>query len=115
MTTYKKRLFSETSNGVPIVVNATAGSVTLIHSCIDSDNDYDEVWIYGCNTGSVPAVVSIVCNSVIVSIARIPTSSGMCLLVPGNVFNRGVLIGAFVNNSSSGKVSISGWVNRIFE
>ena len=85
MATFSKNILSESTDGKGIVIDTTtAGSGRPIHTAVASTADFDEVWIYACNshTTSVTLTLEYGGTSSTERIAQpIDPSSGLYLVV----------------------------------
>ena len=115
MATFSKQFLSESTNGRPIRVAATATAGTLIHTAVAGTVNADEIWIYCVNTDSVSRQLTIEYGGVTspddLIIAGIASKSGLILVVPGLVLQNGLAIKAFADTVNV--LCLSGWVNRI--
>ena len=113
--TFSKSILSESTDGKGIVIDTiTAGSGRPVHAAVSSTADFDEVWIYACNshTSSVNLTLEFGGTSSSERISQpIDPSSGLYLVVPGFVVQNGAVISAYA--SELNKISIYGFVNRI--
>lgn len=115
MANYSKLKLSGSTNGRPIKIAATATPGTVLHTAVTGIVDMDEVWLYATNNHSANLNLTIELGGVsspddLVQFT-LPFKNGLYLIVPGFVFNNGVVIRAFAQTANL--ISISGWVNRI--
>jgi hypothetical protein len=116
MTTITKLNFSEDTSGLPIVVVDDEAPGTTIHTVTDSVGAYEEVWLQANNVGSTVVALTIVLTHD--SDAReirmgIAPGDGLYLVIPGNVYQDGVVISAYVAPDRENDVLISGFVNQV--
>ena len=126
MATFEKRKLANDSSGTGIALGSSGTSIPC-HYTETSSTILDEVWLYGSNTGSVAATITV---SIFVNgqsettkmQIELPPYSGMYLLIPGLVIsgvNNPPPIGsAFTevratDNDSTDSVYVFGYVNRI--
>lgn len=115
MATFEKRKLSEDSTGSGIYI-PTSTPVT-IHTTGTSSTVLDEIWIYVNNESSDNSSDFIISIGGLANIRQIiGPSTGLILVVPGLIVsgngNTGTTITA-TDNSSTGEVSVNGFINRI--
>ncbi|MEE8485034.1 MAG: hypothetical protein V3S38_00560, partial [Acidimicrobiia bacterium] len=111
---FTKLILSGSTNGIPILVAATATAGTTIH---DSSTVLDEVWLWAWNVSTTTRLLTLELGGVtdpgqilevnIPAIGPPPT-----LVVPGWLMTGSVDIDAFAV-SAANTIVISGYVNRI--
>ena len=117
MATFTKEIFSNSSNGRPILVTATTSLGTSIHTVTTNASQFEEIWLYAVNNDTVDRGITIEfgSNSAADQInASIPFRSGLYLLIPGiplqgNATPPTVKVYATATNV----ISVSGWINSI--
>jgi hypothetical protein len=114
MALFTKQKLSGSTDGKPIQITATASPGTTLHTAVAGASDFDEIWLYAINRGSVDYTLTIqwgdtVAASQIVQV--IPYQAGLFLCVPGLLLQNAQIVRAFCTNNAN--VSISGFVNRI--
>jgi hypothetical protein len=117
MATFTKVPFSGSTNGLGIVVAATASPGTTIHTAISNVYDWDEVWLWVMNVSAADCVATIQFggttepnNNIILNIAA---KDGPKCLCPGLILQNGLIIKAYGGVASS--LVVYGYVNRITE
>ena len=115
MATYTKLALSDSTNGRPIKVVATATAGTDIHTAVAGTDDFDEIWLYCVNTDTVTRLLTIEWGGVsdpddLIEV-NIPAQNGLVLVVPGLILQNSLDVAAFA--SAANVLIISGWVNRI--
>lgn len=110
MATNIELLLSNSTNGLPVLISATSGTGTLIHTAVAGTVSLDNVWLYCYNDHTATVTVTIKGNGVTISSAGIPAKEGKVLVEPGLPYRGGVEIRAIA--SVADVVTISGLVNR---
>ncbi len=115
MAQYEKLKLSGSTNGRGIKIAAIATPGTLIHTAVAGILDEDEVWLYATNNNTANLNLQLELGGVtspddIVQFS-VPFKSGLYLVIPGFVYNNGVVIRAFA--ATANLITIHGWVNRI--
>lgn len=114
-----KEPLSNSSNGRPIKVAATATPGTLIHSTGTSATTKDEIWLWACNSDTTDRKLTIEFGSTtspddLIEIT-IPAESGLVRVIPGiPLSGTGVgvrQVSAF--SATANVINIVGFVNRI--
>lgn len=113
MSIFKKEFLSESSNGRPIKVAATATPGTLIHTA--HATAIDEIWLYAVNTSAADVDLTIEFGGAtspddLIKIT-VKRNTGLVLVIPGIPQSSGQAVRAFVDNAND--VNIVGFVNRI--
>lgn len=116
MATAVKRKLSESVDGMPILVAATATAGTLIHTAVSGtvDGTYDEIWLYAYNghTAAVELTIEYGDASTEHNIkVTLASKSGFSFQHPGLLLQNAKTIRAFAGTANV--VTISGFVNRI--
>ena len=115
MATFTKLLLSGSTNGRGILVAATATAGDILHTATNTANEFDEVYLYAYNGHTADVEWTIEMGSVTGpddhNVVTIPFDTGLILVVPGNVFNGGVIVRAFA--AVTNVITIYGFVNRI--
>lgn len=117
MASYSRRILSGSTSGKPIKVAATATAGTLIHTAVEGDSKFDEVYVWVTNTDTSARDLTIEFGGVtdpdclIVKTYSIPALSPPIPVLTGQVLNGTLTVGAFA--SVANKLLISGYVNRI--
>lgn len=115
MATYSKRVLSDSTDGRPIKVAATATAGTLIHTATATSGEIDELWLWACNTDSATRKLTIELGGTtapddLIEVS-IPAESGLVLVVPGLPVRNGVVVRAFA--AAANVVNVVGYANRI--
>jgi hypothetical protein len=119
MANYTKVLLSNSTQGKPIKVVATATTGTTIHATGTSSATIDEVWLYAFNSSTGLVTLTIEYGGTTAPdqniVISIPATSGLTLVVPGLILtgtgSAANTITAFAG--SANVITISGYVNRI--
>jgi hypothetical protein len=115
MTTYTKHLLSASGSGLGILVSASATPGTTIHTAISGSVNLDEIWIYGVNSGSANAKLTLEWGEQNAPNGNIevtlPTENGLVLVSPGLLLQGSLAVKAF--SDISNVIIIHGFVNRI--
>ena len=109
-----KAKLSASTNGLGILVAATATPGTAIHTAVNSTSSYDEVWIYATNTTTTAKKLTIEFGGTAAANQieyTIPAESGMHLIIPGLLLNNLKPIAAFAETTNV--INIHGFVNAI--
>jgi hypothetical protein len=116
-TTFTKIAFSESTDGLGILVNDDATAGVLIHEGPSDTDQTDEIWIYAANYDSSDRKLTIewgaaTAGTIIES--TIATEAGLVLVVPGLILEGNATeleVRAFAATTSS--IQLFGYVNRI--
>ena len=115
MATYSKQKLSHNTNGKNIKVTQTATAGDDIHTAVSGTSDWDEVWLYACNTDSSARVLTIEWGGVTspddLTEIELAADSGWVLIVPGLLIQNSLVVQAFA--AAANVVMINGFVNRI--
>tara|TARA_R100001086_G_scaffold66310_1_gene30826 strand:- start:309 stop:662 length:354 start_codon:yes stop_codon:yes gene_type:complete len=115
MATYSKELLSGSTNGLGILVAATATAGTLIHTAVSGTTDIDEVWLYAVNAHSADIKLTIEWGEATEPTGNIeitvPAEEGLMLLVPGLLLQNAKEIRAFAGTTN--EIVIHGYANKI--
>ena len=118
--TITKNDLSGSTNGLQILVAATATAGTLIHTAVSGTTDFDEIWIFADN--SFPSAVLLTIeyggvsdpgNIIEVNIPALGTAStdGLRVIIPGLILRNSLVVRAFAGTTNV--IKLSGWVNEI--
>ncbi len=113
MATVTREILTESTNGEPIQVSATATPGDLLHVTIGSVNEMDEVWLWAANDagGAVDLTLELGgTGSGRESRASITNGNGPNLILQGATYSGSVNVRAFATSSG---INIWGHVNRI--
>lgn len=115
MPIYKRKL-SGSTDGMPVLVEATATAGTLIHTAVAGTDDgtYDEIYIFAENNHTLPVTLTIEYGDATTShniITTLASKSGLQLIIPGLILQNSMTIKAFAGTASV--ISLSGFVNRM--
>ena len=115
MATYSKQKLSHNTNGKNIKVTQTATAGDDIQTAVSGTSDWDEVWLYACNTDSSAGVLTIewggVTSPADLTEIELAADSGWVLIVPGLLIQNSLVVQAFA--AAANVVMINGFVNRI--
>ena len=116
MATYSKEKLSHSTNGKNIKVVATATAGTDIHTCTSATGaNYEEIWIYACNTDSSDRKLTIEWGGVAspddLTEVTLTAEAGWVLVVPGLLLQNSLVVQAFA--AAANVVEINGYINRI--
>ncbi len=109
-----KEKLSGSTSGRPIAVAATSTPGTTIHTAVNISDNIDEVWLYVTNTDASAVDLTLELGGTSTSDTvemSIPAEDGLHLVLPGNVFDTGVIIKAFAGTTNV--INVVGWVNRL--
>lgn len=104
---------SADTNGIGILIAATATVGTLIHTSIAGTTQYDEVYLYAHNTSTSAVLLTIEFGgaAVVNQIKKtIPAQDGKILVVAGFPLRNALTVNAFA--ATTNVINIHGWVNR---
>ena len=113
MDTFQKIIFSSSTNGIGIPINAiTSGTANTIH--IASVTSLDEVWLNFINNSALDCLITLAIGGVsstnLFSLT-IPANRGMVSAISGLCYTGSVVIKAYA--SVTGAIVAYGFVNRI--
>ena len=116
MATFSKVKLSDSTSGKNIsVTGANTGAAVDIHDAVSGSSDFDEMWIYACNTSASDVILTIEYGGTTDQDDYIETTltadGGMTLVVPGLLLNGGLTIKAWAGTANV--VNINGYANRI--
>jgi hypothetical protein len=116
MATFSKVKLSDSTSGKNIsVTGANTGASVDIHDAVSGSSDFDEMWIYACNTSAADVVLTIEYGGTDNQDDYIETTltadGGTTLVVPGLLLNGGLTIKAWAGTANV--VNINGYANRI--
>ena len=110
-----KQKLSGSANGRGIKVAQTATPGTLIHTAVDVANNLDEVWLWAANSDAAERKLTLELGGVTTPDDLLeftaPPEDGAYLLVPGWVYDGGVIIRAFCE--AANVVMLHGYVHRV--
>ena len=117
MATAVKRKLSGSTDGMAILIAATASPGTAIHTAVSgiTAGTFDEIWLWAFNSKSVPVVLTIQFGS-----SRAPDhnialtvapNSGLVPAVPGLILQNADTVAAFADTTNV--VTVGGFVNSI--
>jgi hypothetical protein len=116
MATFSKLHLSGSTNGQPILVAATSGTGTTIHTAVTGTSSLDEIWLYAHNTSANPVKLTLQWggttapnNDIEITIGS--EGTGAVLIAPGWLLNNALLVRAFA--ATTNVINIVGYVNRI--
>jgi hypothetical protein len=113
---FTHEVLSGSTNGLAIVVTATATAGTTIHTAISGTTSRDEVWLWAVNNDadSETRSLTIEFGDVVGTsgwVTPIPCKAGPVLVCPGFPARNGEVIAAYADEASD--VQIFGYVNRV--
>ena len=115
MATFSKLPLSHNTNGKNIKVTQTATAGDDIHTAVAGTSNWDEVWLYACNTDSSDRKLTIEWGGVAtpddLTEVTVEAESGWTLIVPGLLIQNGLVIQAFC--AAAKVVMVNGYGNRI--
>jgi len=113
MATFSKVKFSESTDGLPVKVVATATAGTTIHTA--HATALDEIWLYAYNGHTADVVLTVEYGGATVPdqniILTVSSKSGLALVVPGLILTNSKVLKAFA--ATANVITLSGYVNRI--
>lgn len=113
MTTFSKVKLSESTDGLPVKVVATATAGTTIHTA--HATALDEVWVYAYNGHTADVVLTLEYGGASVPdqnlIYTVTSKSGLMLVVPGLLLTNSKVLKAFA--ATANVITLSGYINRI--
>jgi len=113
---FSHEVLSGSTNGLGIVISATATAGTTVHTAIAGTTSRDEVWLYAVNNdadGETRTVTVEFGDVVGTSGWKVPVaaSAGPVLICPGFPTRNGEVIAVFADEASD--VQVFGYVNRV--
>lgn len=118
MPSYTKVELSGSTDGRPILIAATSGSGTLIHTATTTAGygDYDEVYLWATTSATTPPTVALQWGGTTYPDDHLittlpPAGGGAVCLAPGLVLQNGLVSRATA--SAASVISVFGFVNRI--
>ena len=115
MATFSKLPLSHNTNGKNIKITTTATAGDDIHTAVSGTANWDEVWLYACNTDSADRKLTIEWGGVSapddLTEVTIGSEAGWVLVCPGLLIQNGLVIQAFA--AAANVVMVNGFVNRI--
>ena len=113
MATFSKVKFSESTDGLPVKVVATATAGTTIHTA--HATALDEIWLYAYNGHTSDVVLTVEYGGATVPdqniILTVSSKSGLALVVPGLILTNSKVLKAFA--ATANVITLSGYINRI--
>lgn len=115
MAIYKRKL-SGSTDGMAVLVAATATAGTTIHTAVagTTAGTFDEIYLYAQNNHTAAVALTIEYGDATTShniIVTVPSKSGLQLIVPGLILQNGLTVKAFAGTTNV--ISISGFVNTM--
>ena len=115
MATFSKLPLSHNTNGKNIKITTTATSGDDIHTAVSGTANWDDMWLYACNTDSADRKLTIEWGGVAapddLTEVTIGSEAGWVLVCPGLLIQNGLVIQAFA--AAANVVMVNGFVNRI--
>lgn len=115
MATYSKQKLSGCTNGKAIKVVQTATAGDTIHTAINNETDWDEIWLWAVNSATTPKKLTLEWGEATAPDGNIeqtiPAESGLVLIAPGLLLQNSLVVKAFCETANV--VTIHGFVNRI--
>lgn len=115
MATYSKQKLSGSTNGKAIKVTQTATAGDTIHTAINNETDWDEIWLWAVNSTTTPKKLTLEWGEATAPDGNIeqtiPAESGLVLIAPGLLLQNSLVVKAFCETANV--VTIHGFVNRI--
>ena len=112
MATFSKEFLSGSTDGLGVLVAATATPGTLVHTAHATGKD--EVWIYATNNDTVAITLTVEFGDATATnniVLQIPSKAGLTLVAPGLVLTNSKTVKAFAGTTN--KITLTGYVNRI--
>jgi hypothetical protein len=118
MATFEKLILSGSTNGRAILVAATQGTGTTIHTGSTNTSVLDEIWLYAQNTDTTARKLTIQWGGTtspndLIELT-VPAESGLTLIAPGLLIKgaaTALIVRAFA--ATTNVITIHGYVNRI--
>lgn len=114
MSTIAKTELSGSTDGLGVLVVATATVGTTIHTAGSGTTNWDEIWIYANNSHSADVLLTIEWGGVAAKDLiqfTVPLKSGPNLIVPGLILQNAMVVTAFAGTANV--IGLTGFVNRI--
>lgn len=117
MSLYSKGLLSGSTDGIGIVVVATATPGTLLHTAVAGTDFLDELWLWAMNLSAAPVALTVQWGGVTdpthltSKLYSIPANSGPTPIAPGWLLRNGLIVRAFAGTASV--IVVQGYVNQI--
>lgn len=111
-----KRKLSGSTDGMGILVAATATPGTLIHTAVSGTTagTYDEIWLWAQNNHTADVNLTIEYGDATTShniIVTIPSKSGLFTVIPGLILQNGMTVKAFAGTTNV--ITIYGFVHSL--
>lgn len=111
-----KRKLSGSTDGMGILVAATATAGTTIHTAVagTTAGTYDEIWLWAQNNHTSTVTLTIEFgnanteNNIIMTLA---SKSGLQMIIPGFLLQNGATVKAFA--STTNVITLTGFVNSL--
>jgi hypothetical protein len=110
-------VLSGSTNGLPIIVVATATAGTLIHTAVAGTSGFDAIWLFASNVTAAPATLTIEWGGVaapgshLVNTYYLSPNSPPVPIAVGQRLMNGLIVRAFSGTASA--INITGWYTRI--
>lgn len=119
MATFNKQRLSGSTDGKAIKVTGTSTSNTVtVHQAVSGTtlaDNYDEIWIYACNTSGSNVKLTLEWGTATAADGNIELTitaeAGLVLVVPGLILQNALYVKAFA--ATADVILLTGWVNRI--
>lgn len=117
MADFTREKLSGSTNGLPIVVVATATPGTTIHTAVSGTTSWDEIYLWVNNTHTSAVTLTVEYGGttdpdhLILDAVSIPIAWTPARICPGLILQNSLVVKAFASVAS--KLLISGFVNRI--
>ena len=109
MAQFTKGKLSASTNGLPIKITETElANAQLIHTAVNNETDFDEVWIWVNNNNNDQVLLTLVWGTEVIEYA-VAEKEGLKLIVPGLVLQNAKQVKAF----ASDELIITGFINKI--
>ena len=113
-TTISKIALSGSSNGLGVLVVATASTGTTIHTVPSGTTTFDEIWLWAYNghTANVTLTIQFGGTTTVTNDIKldIPFKSGAFLVIPGFILQNSLVVAAYAGTTNV--IAITGFVNR---
>lgn len=111
-----KRKLSGSTDGMGILVAATATPGTLIHTAVagTTAGTYDEIWLWAQNNATSDTLLTIEYGDATTSHnikVTIPSQSGLYMIIPGLILQNGMTVKAFA--ATANVITLTGYIHSI--